>query len=83
MPLREPVPRTLGDRHKLAQFVEQGARTGVSNLIALSTQAFAYFQSKAGFGEGGRDDLPPPGARVRDRSGRNSKVLIKHLRPAG
>ena len=52
---------------------------GLTELIALSTQAFAYFQSKAQFVEGTPADLPPERREKYDRSGRNSKVLLKHL----
>ena len=49
-----------GIGRKLIQFVENRAReVGVRQLLALSTQAFTYFQSKGGFTEGTPDDLPP------------------------
>jgi len=48
-------------------------------VLALSTQAFTYFQSKAGFVEGTPDDLPPPRREKYEQSGRNSKVLVKKL----
>ena len=49
-----------GIGRKLIQFVENRARElGLSELLALSTQAFTYFQSKGGFVEGTPDDLPP------------------------
>ena len=49
-----------GIGRKMVQFVEQKAREGgLETLLALSTQAFNYFQSKAGFVEGTPDDLPP------------------------
>jgi amino-acid N-acetyltransferase len=51
----------------------------VRTLLALSTQAFTYFQSKGGFVEGTPDDLPPERRASYDESGRNSKVLIKNL----
>jgi amino-acid N-acetyltransferase len=51
----------------------------LTQLIALSTQAFTYFQSKAGFVEGTPADLPPERREKYDRSGRNSKVLVKPL----
>lgn len=71
----------LGIGRKLIQFVEARARElGLSQLYALSTQAFTYFQSKAGFTEGTPDDLPPDRREKYDRSGRNSKVLVKHLK---
>lgn len=69
-----------GIGRKLVQFVENKARElGLSELIALSTQAFTYFQSKAGFNEGVADDLPPARREKYDQSGRNSKVLVKKL----
>ena len=52
---------------------------GLTLLIALSTLAFTYFQAKAGFVEGTPADLPPERREKYDRSGRNSKVLIKPL----
>jgi len=70
-----------GIGQKLVQFVESRARElGVAELIALSTQAFAFFQSKAGFTEGTPDDLPPARREKYDRSGRNSRILVKPLR---
>ncbi len=69
-----------GIGRQLVQFVENRARElGLRELFALSTQAFTYFQSKAGFVEGTPDDLPPARREKYDQSGRNSKVLIKGL----
>src|SRR5687767_78053 len=65
---------------KLIQFVESKAREmGLKELLTLSTQAFTYFQSKAGFVEGSPDDLPPGRREKYDAGGRNSKVLVKKL----
>ena len=65
---------------KLIQFVEDKAReSGLRELLALSTQAFTYFQSKGGFAEGTPDDLPPARREQYEQSGRNSKVLVKKL----
>ena len=65
-----------GIGRKLIQFVENRARElGLRELLALSTQAFTYFQSKAGFAEGTPDDLAPARREKYDQSGRNSKVL--------
>jgi amino-acid N-acetyltransferase len=70
-----------GIGRKLIQYVENRAREiGVSDLIALSTQAFTYFQSKGGFVEGSPDDLPPVRREKYDQSGRKSKVLVKKLK---
>ena len=70
-----------GIGRKLIQFVENKARElGFRQLLALSTQAFTYFQSKAGFVEGTPDDLPPARRETYEHSGRHSKVLVKHLK---
>ena len=75
-----PSHENLGIGRKMAQFVEQKAReSGLETLLALSTQAFNYFQSKAGFVEGTPDDLPPARRARYDASGRRSKVLLKKL----
>jgi amino-acid N-acetyltransferase len=71
-----------GIGRKLIQFVEAKAREqGLSELLTLSTQAFTYFQSKGGFVEGTADDLPPARREKYEQSGRNSKVLVKKLKP--
>jgi amino-acid N-acetyltransferase len=70
-----------GIGRKLIQFVENKAREmSLSELLTLSTQAFTYFQSKGGFGEGTPDDLPPARREKYEQSGRNSKVLVKKLK---
>ena len=77
-----PAHENQGIARKLVQFVENKARDmGLQELIALSTQAFTFFQSKGGFAEGNPDDLPPARREKYDQSGRNSKVLIKKLTP--
>ena len=69
-----------GIGRKLIQFVEKRARElGLTQLLALSTQAFTYFQSKGSFVEGTPDDLPPARRERYEQSGRNSKVLVKKL----
>ena len=76
-----PAHENQGIGRKLIQFVENKARElGVNELITLSTQAFTYFQSKAGFAEGSPDDLPAARREKYDQSGRNSKVLVKKLK---
>jgi amino-acid N-acetyltransferase len=70
-----------GIGRKLIQFVEDRARElGFRELLALSTQAFTYFQSQGGFLEGSPNDLPPARREKYDQSGRNSKVLVKQLK---
>jgi len=76
-----PDHENQGIGRKLIQFVENKARElGFNELITLSTQAFTYFQSKAGFAEGSPDDLPQDRREKYDQSGRNSKVLVKKLK---
>jgi amino-acid N-acetyltransferase len=76
-----PSHENQGIGRKLIQFVENKAREqGFSELFALSTQAFTYFQSKGGFVEGSPDDLPPGRREKYEQSGRNSKVLVKKLK---
>ena len=76
-----PSHENQGIGRKLIQYVENKAREmGLAELITLSTQAFTYFQSKGGFGEGTPDDLPPGRREKYDQSGRNSKVLVKKLK---
>ena len=75
-----PSHENQGIGRKLIQFVENRARElGVRELLALSTQAFTYFQSKAKFVEGTADDLPPARREQYHQSARNSKVLLKRL----
>ena len=75
-----PSHENQGIGKKLLQFVENKAREmGLNELLTLSTQAFTYFQSKGGFVEGSREDLPPVRREKYDASGRNSKVLVKKL----
>jgi len=76
-----PLHENQGIGRKLIQFVESKAREmGLSELLALSTQAFTYFQSKGGFTEGTPDDLPTGRREKYEQSGRKSKVLVKKLK---
>ena len=69
-----------GIGQKLIKFVEDKARElGLRELLALSTQAFTYFQSKGGFAEGTPEDLPSARRDKYEQSGRRSKVLVKKL----
>lgn len=75
-----PSHENQGIGRKLIQFVESKAREmGLSELLTLSTQAFTYFQSKAGFSEGTPDDLPPARREKYETGGRKSKVLLKKM----
>lgn len=73
-----------GVGRRMVQFVEERAREqGLKSLLALSTQAFNFFQSKGGFVEGTPNDLPPGRREKYEQSKRHSKVLVKTLVPEG
>jgi amino-acid N-acetyltransferase len=76
-----PSHENQGIGRKLIQFVENKARElELRELIALSTQAFTYFQNKGGFTEGSPEDLPPGRREKYEQSRRRSKILVKKLR---
>jgi amino-acid N-acetyltransferase len=71
-----------GYGRKLMAFAESlAAERGAERIVALSTQAFAYFQQKGGFAEVSPDVLPPVRREKYEASGRNSKVLMKTVSP--
>lgn len=75
-----PAHENQGIGRRLIQYVENKARdAGMHRLIALSTQAFTWFQSKGGFTEGTPDLLPAARRERYEASGRRSKVLVKSL----
>jgi amino-acid N-acetyltransferase len=79
-----PSHENQGIGRLMVQFVENRARElGLETLLALSTQAFNFFGSKAGFAEGTPDLLPPVRRERYDQSGRRSRVLVKTLRAEG
>ena len=70
----------MGIGQKLMLFVEDAAKArGVKTIFLLSTRAFNYFQQKGGFKEGSADSLPPSRREKYEASGRNSKILLKHM----
>jgi amino-acid N-acetyltransferase len=65
---------------KLVKFAEEEAiKKGGTQLVALSTQTFAFFTKKCDFKEGSIQDLPSIRADKLLASQRNSKVLVKPL----
>jgi amino-acid N-acetyltransferase len=75
-----PSHEHQGIGRRMVQFVEDRAREqGVETLLALSTQAFNFFESKSGFREGTAEDLPPARREKYEHSGRRSKILVKTL----
>ena len=76
-----PTHENQGLGRRMVQYVEDQAReAGLERLIALSTQAFNFFTTKAGFSEGTPDDLPPARRERYDQSGRRSRVLKKAVK---
>jgi amino-acid N-acetyltransferase len=79
-----PSHENQGLGRLMVQYVEERAREkGLHTLIALSTQAFNFFRSQAGFTEGGPEDLPESRRKRYEESGRRSRVLVKELRREG
>ena len=72
-----------GYGRKLMAFAEQlAAEKGVKQVLALSTQAFNYFQQKGGYLEMTPDVLPPERRKKYDASARKSKVMVKTVSAA-
>mgnify|MGYP000454061855 CR=1 FL=1 len=78
----KPSHQGQGIGRKLIQFLEnQARRQGLTKLVALSSQAFIYFEQKAGFTTGSPDDLPAPRREKYEQSKRNSRILVKNISP--
>lgn len=71
-----------GYGRKLMAFAENLAKEkGIERIYALSTRAVNYLQQKGGYSESDQEILSEQ-RRVRyEGSGRNSKILVKELRP--
>ena len=66
---------------KLVAFAEETAKQrGCEIIVALSTQAFRFFEDKMGYTATTPDALPTSRRERYDRSGRNSKILVKNLK---
>jgi amino-acid N-acetyltransferase len=75
-----PSHENQGIGVKLIQFIEDQARlSGLNSLFLLSTQAFAYFHTKAAYEEGAPEDLPEERLKKYIKTGRNSRILTKSL----
>ncbi|MCW0219191.1 MAG: amino-acid N-acetyltransferase, partial [Prosthecobacter sp.] len=73
--------KNRGHGQKLVAYAEEVARKrGCDVLVALSTQAFRFFEEKMGFQVADPSALPAPRREKYDKSGRNSKVLKKPLK---
>lgn len=75
-----PSHENQGVGRKLVRFAEEKARElGLEDLIVLSTQAYSFFQKKAGFIEGAVEDLPPSRRDQYHQNARQSRILKKSL----
>ena len=73
--------KNRGHGQKLVAYAEETARQRDCDvLVALSTQAFRFFEEKMGFQVTDPSALPAPRREKYDKSGRNSKVLVKELK---
>lgn len=69
-----------GYGRKLMAFVENLAKEkGLKSIFALSTQAVHFLQQKGGYVEANPDIMPAIRRAKFEASGRNSRVLVKHL----
>jgi amino-acid N-acetyltransferase len=57
----------------------EAKKRGAKQVFALSTQAFTFFTSIAGFQESSKDALPETRRQLYEQSGRNPRVLVKGL----
>lgn len=72
-----------GHGKKLMAFVENLSREkGIKKLVALSTQAYSYLEQKGGFVSADPTSLPSARRVKYEASGRNSKILVKFLKPS-
>ena len=72
--------KNKGHGQKLVAFAEETARQrGCSRIFALSTQAFHFFEEKLGYEVADVSIMPKSRRDKYEKSGRNSKVLVKRL----
>jgi amino-acid N-acetyltransferase len=73
-----------GFGRKLMAFAENLAKEkGVERMVALSTRAVNYLQQKGGYAETDASILSEERRSRYEGSGRNSRILVKELRPKG
>jgi len=73
--------KNQGHGKRLVAYAEEMAKQrGAEQIFALSTQAFRFFEEKMGYSVSTPDILTVARREAYDRSGRNSKVLVKSLK---
>jgi len=79
-----PFYHNRGIGQKMVEYAcLQAKERGVTKVIALSTQSFGFFSNVCGFEETTNEVLPETRLKTYEESGRNAKVLVKHLGAAG
>jgi len=75
-----PFHHRRGIGRKMVEYAcLEAKKRGIRQLLALSTQSYAFFTSICGFTETSKDALPEARRHTYEQSGRNSRVLIKDL----
>lgn len=76
-----PSHENQGIGRRLLAYVEKVAReAGLKSLFALSTQTYAFFEQKGGFSLSSPSVLPARRREQWEKSGRNSRILVKDLK---
>ncbi len=68
--------RGLGKK-MVAFACREAQQRGATEVVALSTQGFAFFTGVCGFAETGKEILPEARLKSYEESGRNSRVLLR------
>jgi amino-acid N-acetyltransferase len=75
-----PSHENSGFGRKLVSFAEKRSRElGAQKIIALSTQAWRFFEKKCGYQEAEQSMLPPARLQKYQQSGRYSRIMSKGL----
>jgi amino-acid N-acetyltransferase len=75
-----PSHENSGFGRKLVSFAEKRARElGAKNMIALSTQAWRFFEKKCGYREAEKQVLPTARLQKYEQNGRHSRIMVKSL----
>ena len=73
-----PYSHGRGLGKKMVAFAcHEAQQRGAEQVVALSTQSFAFFTGVCGFEEASKEILPEARLKAYEESGRNSRVLVK------
>jgi len=77
----QPFYQKKGVGKQLVDFaVAEAQKKGLTKVFALSTQSFPFFRKVCGFAEAGPEVLPEGRRLELEKSGRNSRVLIREFK---